>query len=134
MSDREYRSTVSSDKPGEKAGLLLTLKPRKEAFETLQRTAQVSPREKTGKDFVDLLCILDVLQGIRPVSEELLEEKGGWKAYLPDCFSGGDAVSQTIISGRTGQYYIIIYILDEKNHPDLDKWKKLMEMIVHKFF
>jgi len=133
MPDREYRSPVSSDKPDERAGLLLTLKPRKEAHETVRRTAQVSPREKTGKDFVDLLCILDVLIGIRPLSEEMLE-KDNWKSYLPDCFSGGDAVSQTLISGRTGQYYIIIYILDETYRPDLDKWKKLMEMIVRKFF
>ncbi|MBN2288117.1 MAG: hypothetical protein JXQ83_02215 [Candidatus Glassbacteria bacterium] len=130
----EHRLPEYSGEIRREPGLLLAVRPLEEAYETARRAVQASIREKTGKDFIDLLCILGVLSHVRPAMEEMLEEDDSWKSGLPAGITGVKTAVETHASGKTGQYYIIIYILDPKNRTDPDKWKGLMATIVRKFF
>ncbi|HUU29394.1 MAG TPA: hypothetical protein VM123_16445 [archaeon] len=130
------QSTVETQaRPGRvDPGLYLVIKPDKKTFSILNRVSLVSTDEKTGKDFVDLLANLGVLCTLGPATEEQMADDDCWRELIPGKYVSCEGVREIYSSGRAGQEFVIVYLLNKENRADFPKWKKLVSRVVGKFF
>ena len=97
-----------SDKDEKAGGLCITLRPNRESFEIVTRTANLGKDEKTAKDMTDLLVLLEVLDNIRPFSNGFLGEK--WKDELPERNRGEAVVCDIHQGDKLGQNFAVVFL------------------------
>lgn len=128
----ETNAIPGREEPG--PGLLMVLQPKAVARAIIERAVNRSASEHTAKDFIDLLENVGVLLQLGPAGPgHLSPEENTWRGSI-DPEPRGQGLERDIRRGDGGRAFVLVYVRDGDNGPEIGPWRELTGRMIGKFF